>query len=404
VELPNSIIKSKIIFLTGAGASVPLGCFTTREFLADFTRTLPGRVDQKTQPGIGDFLTQVYVQAASSLADIETILGWVERNVDDAKRFGDDALFRQKVLYSNQSAIQDYARWNEKVRDLIYDDVITHYSAIDSAKASALYRQIFGDYVAWFGAVLGLGRTIPWFTLNYDLAVEAAASQLQVPIVDGLIDRPGSTERRWSRMAFERYQEVDRPSVVLIKLHGSVRWGRERGADGVVEIGELPAGVGRDPGKFQHVVLYPTELTKPLHIEPFRTCYRIFRDCLDNACLLVVVGCSLRDLEIQVSISDAMDDNKALRLLLIGPEADHQQVSSALQLDPTRVVAVRQRFEVPPDQGQPSFMGCVRGYAYEACGGPEDASPSQEFRFGVTHDDWPWMPRLKAISRMQLGT
>ena len=403
MEIPDSIIKSKIIFLTGAGASVPLGCFTTREFLADFTRTLPGRVNQKAQPGIGDFLPQVYVQAASSRADIETILGWVERNVDDAKRFSDDALFRQKVLFSNDGVIREYVAWNETIRDLVYDDVIRHYSAIESAKASALYRQIFEHYTAWFGAVPGIGRTIPWFTLNYDLAVEAAASELQVPVVDGLIDRAGSTERRWSRTAFERYQELDRPTVVLIKLHGSVRWGREAGASGVVEIAELPAGVGRDPGKFQHVVLYPTELTKPLHIEPFRTCYRIFRDCLDNACLLVVVGCSLRDLEIQVSIADAMDDNKALRLLLIGPEADHQEISADLQLDPMRVVAVRQRFQVPPDQGQPSFMGCVRGYAYEACGGPEDASPSQEFRFGVTHDDWPWMPRLKAIDRMQLG-
>jgi hypothetical protein len=404
MHIPDSITKSKIVFLTGAGASVPLGCLATKDFLAEFTRTVANRLDQQSLPGLSDFLTQVYVQAARADADIETILGWVERNIDDAQRLAKDQLFQKKILFGSDTGIKDYIRCNETIRDLIYDDVIARYSAIDSTKAAALYRQLFKDYVAWFGGVPRLGRTIPWFTLNYDLAVEAAASQLQMPLVDGLIQRIGSTERRWSRSAFEDYKELDQPTVILVKLHGSVRWGREAGSAGVIEIAELAAGVGRDPGKFKHVVLYPSELLKPLHIEPFRTSYRIFRNSLEHACLLVVIGCSLRDREIQVSISDAMDDNPGLHLLLIGPEVDHGRASADLQLDANRVVAVRRKFEVPPDQGQPSLMGCLRGYAHEACGGPEDISPSQEFRFGVTHDDWPWMPRLKAISQMKGGT
>jgi hypothetical protein len=144
-----------------------------------------------------------------------------------------------------------------------------------------------------------------------------------------------------------------------------VRWGRN--ADNRVV--QLPSGLSYNPGDLRQVLLYPSDQLKPMHIDPFWTMYRMFRHCLNNAYLLVVIGCSLRDQEIQTAVSDVMDDNDKVRLLLFGPEANHEVLASDLRLDPRRVAAVQRHFEVAdPNQPENEFMGCIRGFAQTAVG------------------------------------
>jgi SIR2-like domain len=276
-------------------------------------------------------------------------------------------------------------------RDLIYDEVIAQYSAVDVSKAASLYEDLFVRFKAWFSEIAGIGTTIPFFTLNYDVAVETAISKLPVRLVDGLRPSRGAVERRWSPRAFADYKENgNRLAVVLMKLHGSVRWGLRSGAgDGRRVIVELALHVGRDPGIHKHVVLYPTEMAKPIHLEPFRTLYRIFRESLNHASVLFVIGCSLRDQEIRTSISDAMDDNRRLHLVLIGPEADHATTAQSLELDRTRVAATKVRFELSAGS---TFMGMLRGFAQSASGITVSDAP-RTYRFDVTYKTWPSIPQ-----------
>jgi 6-phosphogluconate dehydrogenase len=130
-------------------------------------------------------------------------------------------------------------------------------------------------------------------------------------------------------------------------------------------------------------------MAKPMHLEPFRTLYRIFRESLNHASVLFVIGCSLRDQEIRTSISDAMDDNKQLHVVLIGPEADHATTAQSLELDRTRVAATKVRFELPTGS---TFMGMLRGFAQSANGIAVSDAP-RTYRFDVTYKTWPSLPQ-----------
>jgi hypothetical protein len=390
--IPESITRAPILLLTGAGASVPLGRYTTLEFWRQFQTKLY-RLPPDIPTEAKQLAQQLAIWGAAADTDIEKVLSLLQRNAADAERLRGDSFFMQSVLNNYPDSIARYEAANRRMRDMVQDEVIAHYSTVDADQAAALYKPLIADFKSWFQTIPHVGGTIPFFTLNYDRAVEAAASGLDVRCVDGLGDQRGATERRWSRARFERYEEGNHgATVVLVKLHGSVRWGWQGDIGG--NIVELSAGVGRDPGNLKHVVLYPTELPKPMYVEPFRTGYRIFRECLNHACILFVIGCSLRDQEIRTSISDAMDDNTELHVVVLGPEANHQKTADDLGLDPKRVAGVRKPFEtLVQADAEKEFMACLRGFAQTACGvGPEN-NADRLFRYGRTYDRWPWPSR-----------
>ncbi len=389
MKLPPSIANASVLLLTGAGASAPLGLHPTKAFLHYFLngpfRQLETEADTQRAADMQKVLLTVRLLASPENQDIEQILSVLERNVLDVERLKSDRAFVDTVTHGQIGVLERFIQCNQRVRDSIYQEVIRHYDTIDTGAAAGLYKALFIDFHKWLGQVPAVGSTIPLFTLNYDRAVEAAASSLGLDLVDGLQDEVGATERRWSRAAFENYKEAkERPTVVLVKLHGSVRWGRT--ADNAIV--QLPSGVGHNPGDLRQVVLYPSDQPKPMHLDPFWTAYRIFRQCLNNAFLLVVIGCSLRDQEIQTALSDAMDDNEKLHILHFGPETNHEALASNLRLDSTRIAAVRRQFEIQdPHQVENAFMACIRGFAQAAAGVDRELGANRVFRFSQTYDD-----------------
>jgi len=401
MKLPTSISHAPVILLTGAGASAPLGLHPTKPFLRYFLngpfRQLERKAESERAGEMQKVLLNVRLLASPENVDIERILSVLERNVNDVERLKADRAFIDTVTYGQVGALETFIQCSQRVRDTIYQEVIKHYDTIDTRAAASLYKPLFIDFRQWLGQVPRVGSTVPLFTLNYDRAVEAAASQLGLDLVDGLQEEVGATERRWSRAAFENYKESkDRPTVVLVKLHGSVRWGRT--ADNAIV--QLPSGVGHNPGDLRQVVLYPNDQLKPMHVDPFWTAYRIFRQCLNHAYLVVVIGCSLRDQEIQTALADAMDDNEKLHIMHFGPETSHKLLASDLGLDSTRIAAVHGRFEIPdPDQAENAFMACIRGFAQTAAGVGRELGADRVFHFGETYDGWPW-PSRDQLQRM----
>jgi hypothetical protein len=80
-----------------------------------------------------------------------------------------------------------------------------------------------GNFMLFFRALCGGRETLPFFTLNYDTAIEEATSNLGIRRVDGIIETPGAPEGRWTPATYTGYQPSGlEQSVVLVKLHGSV--------------------------------------------------------------------------------------------------------------------------------------------------------------------------------------
>jgi hypothetical protein len=385
VRIPNSIGKAPVLFLTGAGASVALGRATSAQFVNSFFNS--ARVRELANRDKSTYGFTTFLQFKPD-ADIEKILSYLEENVSAGDRFRSDPEFVTRVLYGNASALDPFIAMNRELRDALYKEIVDHFSDVNAEEAGRLYQPLLADFIDWFREVPGVGFTIPFFTLNYDTAVEGAASALGLRIVDGLIPMRAAIGLRWSKAAFESYEEQPNAvSVVLFKLHGSVRWGRsEQGGKEIIS--ELQPRVGLNPGAFRQAVIYPTLGPKPVRDEPFRTGYRFLRTCLAHARVLFVIGCSLRDAEIQDSISDAMDDNEQLHIVSVAPDADHRRVAELTHCDPSRVAGVQREFTFPEVglKGDSDVMGSLRGYATSAAG---DSNARRSYPFGVTHPDWP---------------
>lgn len=338
MALPEVLTQGPLVILTGAGASVPLGLNTTAEFHQRFYDMQLRRIVDD-DPEFFDFVTTRLGGAAA--ADIEVVLARLEANADWTNQLASDRQFVAKVLLGDVQRLSVFSGWNSRLANAIYDEVIDHYGNIDAAKATALYKGLLGVFQDQLMESLG-SRTLPFFTLNYDTAVEEACRSLGIRLVDGFVE--GSfTGRRWDAKAYTQYQEKpDQLNCALVKLHGSVRLGRR--GDGVLV--ELPTGLHSDPSPHRHAVLYPSLLPKALREEPFRTNYRLLRGCLGHAKLLVVIGCSMRDEELNSLIRECMDENDDLYVVAIAPDADVQSLSAAIGCSVNRVGTSRGRFEI----------------------------------------------------------
>jgi len=386
LEISEAIVHGPLVLLTGAGASVPLGKLTTEGFvkhLFDVAGTYKAQDERASQ-----ILRDAIGRAIGEGLDVEDVLAALEKRTLSLQLLEEDAEL-QRLLPCDRSRAAMLREWIDEARNFIYDQVIEHYSAIDAAGAADLYKILLVHLDPWLGPILGRAvRTLPFFTLNYDRAVEVACSTLGVRCVDGITDVAGKTERRWVRTVFGQYEErEDVRSVVLVKLHGSVRLGRRPMAvHGLAdaELVELPEEIHRDPKPYTHAVIYPSRLPKDLTSEPFYTHYRVFNACLQHARLLLVIGCSMRDPDVQIAVRTAVEDNPQLRILVVDPHADHDELASRLHIPAERIAVERRHFDIEPsaERGMSSFMGMVRGYLAAAL----EIEPGFPFVFGRTNE------------------
>jgi SIR2-like domain len=356
---PEALADTPIVFLTGAGASIPLGLPATKQFLAQFRESLSPAWLSEGGPDFGPF---VWARLANADSDIEEVLGSLEEKCQAITLLLQDRLFVQNALGGNPAILANYLQMANRLSEAIYDAVIRIYGDIDEALAEALYAGLLGHYMKFFRHLCGGRPTVPFFTLNYDTAVEAATAGLGIPRTDGIMELPRATERRWSPTAYTSYSppareenDLDRISVVLVKLHGSVRLLRRDDPSGPTFI-EAPRGLARNPVPHTHVVIYPSLLPKPTANEPFRTGYRLLRAVLTstNTYCLVVIGCSFRDTEVNEVLRDALDDNANLRLVAVDPALDHRDVARSLKCEPRRIRVLSMPFapETPDELAQ----------------------------------------------------
>jgi len=331
-EFSEAIVSAPVVVLTGAGASVPLQKATTETFM-ERVAGLP----------LGDQLLRVFQSVREACApsegvetvDIEVVLDRLAACTEAGDTLGEDPNFRA-ILFRRHPPHKDLEALLKQYRDLreaLLDEVVRHYGEVDEAAAARLYRRILVDLPKTLKV-----PALPVFTLNYDLAVEAARDGLRVRLVDGL-DRRRTVNRTWSAAQFHKFRASRATAVVLFKLHGSVSWCRDE--DGTIR--EL-VGLHRDPPPFKHVVMYPSLRSKNLQGEPWSTAYGYLRECLGRARVAVIIGTSLRDAELVDGLRSALVDNELLTLVFVDPSRDHERWSQRLDVKASRVAAIAAPF------------------------------------------------------------
>lgn len=311
-KLNEIITNSDYVLFLGAGASAPLGRKPTVQFLELLIEKLPGVINEceGNSPQAGSLLA-LFEQAAQhyqvTLPDSEVVLNYLDYLRMACKQLHDlPDEFRDLARTGGVGAYHEqWAHMLENLRQCIEEIVDRHYSNVDRDKALKLYTPLLSNLESQAGVV-------PIFTTNYDWTFETLASgPSQFSLVDGFTsDAFGG---QWSRKVFDSFKVDGRnETIVLFKLHGSTTWYKDPAHPGLIR----RSTAGDSP----RVLIYPTRV-KPDVVgeEPFSTAYEYFRHTLRQAKLCVVIGFSFRDPAVNDIISQGLDLNSALRLVIVEP-------------------------------------------------------------------------------------
>jgi hypothetical protein len=211
-ELPLSpaITGAPTVLFVGAGASVPLGKYTSQDFPQAMLAhaTLDPHAQHLLRILIGSTPTQVDVETLVS----DLVLG--DNHQELAK------VYARVLSVGENRTFEDFCFVHAKLRDAVLSHVVEHYSDVDRDKAGYLYMWLFlwlkGYQEAWY--------PIPVFTTNYDWAFERMAEWWRkAQLVDGFRNTPAGLA--WNPDVFHRLKGSHQKfQIVLFKLHGSTSW------------------------------------------------------------------------------------------------------------------------------------------------------------------------------------
>ncbi|MDZ7276630.1 MAG: SIR2 family protein [candidate division KSB1 bacterium] len=272
-------------FLLGAGASVEAGLPTLQALSTGFLAQLATR-----QPLLHDSLVRLcHIDAGGStsagLPDAESLLGLLER----VSEWHTPAL---------QAERRDAAVLQHELRKFIWTTLARHGPL---------------GYLAPLQKILAIRRPLEIFTLNNDMVIEAWCRHHHLRYCDGF-DARGA----WDIRTF------DDPDVTvkLHKLHGSINWYRDQDTDLLARAASgsrvsLAMRVARTAVP-DVALLFPAhskDILQPALLELFH----LFLRRLSEIDVLVVIGCSLRDLHLSRAIRQSLFANPKLHLLLVDP-------------------------------------------------------------------------------------
>lgn len=333
----NELLTSQpIVILTGAGASKCLGKATTFDIYE--TTDFQQRNDLNLLALLRAHLNQ---REPDNPLDLEFLLDYlldINRMFDELKVIPP----YQALMNNLQNQRQAYGELYEQTLDFMVD----YYGNIDAALAISLYEPFFDGIRDLLAAKSLQHAVLPIFTLNYDEAIETAVDGMRnYDLRDGF----GYGHRRhWSSSNFEDIGvSKNAIPVALFKLHGSVSWTRTTSSS----LPEKTLDVPRRRQGREHVILYPTRLSKKIDQEPFSTAYGYLKMSLANARLGLFVGTSFRDRELIDLIRQRIRNRRSFTILAVNPNTNRKEIASTLGIPQKYVTTARLSFEpaaIPP--------------------------------------------------------
>lgn len=293
----NNSEYSKIMFLFGAGSSVPLdipamkGIYTS--FL-DGSESKITRVEKK--------FCQTMTKEFGVNEDLEDFLLFLDSLIESKN----SSLMKLVKSLKSKSQIQPYTkRFNNNIKTAksVKTKILEYMSDTCFRFKRDKSIELYGEFIK------AISKGYPIFSTNYDFVFEWIAEKLRINIDDNFIPKGG--RNIWN----DKVQYNLGNALTLIKLHGSVSWY----IDDLGNIERLwTSSIINAAGRsINRLVVFPTKF-KDIYDQHFFALYSYFLSSIKRANILFVIGHSLRDDYLRAGIIERFKQ-KDFKLVVIDP-------------------------------------------------------------------------------------
>ncbi len=314
----------------GAGASVPYGKPTTKEF--------KDLLQNETLDGITNTILQS-ILSIPEFEDVEHVLQAIKETKDFLTNWGGRyflGLQNQNpphLQFKNTNInFEDFAQHLQTIQTFIEDKIFDHYHW-DHEKDDDLSKIM---HCILEELMEDSERKIV-FTTNYDRAVERYCEMKEFQILDGYTPKPALGMAVWDPSSFECENkdnhpegiDINKPKIYLYKLHGSLSW-KNHVQHKTVKISS--EGKRPDPNYDRNYLIYPTLSPKDSQkFEPYKTIHEKFVKVLEGLDVCIVIGFSFRDKHITDEFKKFIGRNTTL-LVVISPNAEENVAKDLLDI------------------------------------------------------------------------
>jgi SIR2-like domain len=290
--------KPSIIFLFGAGDSLPAGLPDIRKMTDEFFEMAQN--DPELSKGESTISKKIQILKTvtnsqfSDRQDLESFMTLISRLGDN----NENELYRSKYDELKEVTPSDLHTINAYVENFIRSKL----ENITKQAAEYLYplQGFLQDHV------------IEIFTLNYDGIADLFCENCGLEYFDGF-------SPFWSPKAFDD----PKIAVKIYKLHGSLYWFKTKHGKSIrIPVKDLDVSkikyISNDD--ISEMIIYPT-LQKEKYSEIYTWLSNRFISSLREATILVIVGYSFRDKDITNNIKQALEENTNLWIAIISPNA-----------------------------------------------------------------------------------
>ena len=290
-----------ISLFLGAGASVPFGMPTTKQFkekLSDISEIQ----DEAIMRGLF---------SALDLEDIEHILQAIE-DIENIGKHGE--MFLEHLSFILEP----------KLTGLSFDKLLKGLRSYRRTIIKQVYKFYsfdntnIGQVKTHYDPIFGIldSKKIHVFTTNYDQVVEEyVRDNDRLTPNDGFEHDKSATKNFFNPDYFDTNSNDGKTQVNIYKLHGSLNWKK---VDGKIIRQE---GEEQNQNESENILIYPTLNPKNgLDEEPHKTICDKFQAHIENTGVFVVIGYSFRDEHINDIFKKFVELGKIL--IIISPTVD----------------------------------------------------------------------------------
>lgn len=295
----------------GAGASVPFGKFTTKNFKAHLLMKRERETHKSNRTKCEDI--ELSLLASPVFKDIEQILQIYDEleTISSFSIYNNLILNNETIFYNNElvkfGLLSDFINCVSYINSKIKEELFSHYKWYnrDDENLLIIYDEIFSTFKDVKKIV---------FTTNYDRSIERYCQLKNIELLDGF--RLGKHYIQWENN-FDII-ENSQDAILLLKLHGSLNW---KVTGTVIEKSGSYEEISKN-NENKDVFIKPTLdkkiLLNVIKYQPFIDIFNKFEEYLKKIDVLIFIGFSFRDEGIVKMIKDNLID-KGKSIISISP-------------------------------------------------------------------------------------